>query len=432
MKTVLQKTVRGDFPAPAKRAPERHIPVALSAVAMKSMQVEPDERYPNIAALILDIHKYQDGFATLAENPTFITHTLLLVKRHKLAMGIIALALAVIALILSNSFASIKKSERIALDAKDLATQRLEELQFKNDYIETTAKKVAPDYLDLMVRAEREYEFDDAEQALDTGLAFDPELQAGWLKKGHMLLSQQKFAEAWTVLSGNHGHPVQKDARAFTLADKYKDRSAVPDADLPELVRDFKNNNIGIPRLFYHLNRAPFAPETRFPAIAESLALLNPKVKSVHFTWTESRNGGWNIDLSGNPDLDDISPLCGLNIRSLNASGTGAPDLKLITEDGMQELRLADTALNHIVELDQLAGLKLLDISGTGIRNTSTLAKYSKLTTLDISDIEGLTISPQLVWSRNLKMLTVSDAYRNDRTIKALANLNVIIIYTNH
>ncbi len=425
VKDSLQKTVRGDFPPPGKRAPELRIPPALAAIALKAMEIDPAVRYPNVAALIRDIQKYQEGFATSAENPTFITHLVLLVKRHKMAVGLIATTVAVIAVVFAQSFASIKKSERVALDA-------LAALQEKNDYIAATARQVAPDYLKLMARAEREHEFAAAEQALDTSLAFDPLLGEGWKRKGRILLCQQRFSEAWDILSGNHGHPVQKDPPAIRLAKKHRDAGRIADADLPQLVEDFVDYGMadGTPRLFYHLNRAAFDPETRFPAIAEALEILNPEVEKVNFKW-QAMGPGWLIDLGNNPELNDISPLCGLDILILNASNTGMPDLNMLTGDGLIELRLSGAQLNHLPDLDRLRGLQVLDISETRVRDITNIPKYPKLMSLDISGIEGLVVSPQLFWSQNLKMLTVSYAFRNDPTIGALSRRGVIITYTD-
>jgi serine/threonine protein kinase len=432
VKDVLQKTVRGEVPAPGTRAPELRIPAALASIAMKALETDPANRYPTVTALLEDVRKYQDGFATSAENPTFITHLALLVKRHKMAVSLIAVCGLLVTAILANSFNRIRKSERVAVEAKDLATERLVELQLKQAYIESTAKKVAPDYLNLMAREEKDYAFSAAESALATSLAFDPSQETGWMWKGKMLLCQQEFSKALEILAGRHGHPVRTDTAALALAEKYQSRSSVPDSGIPDLVRDFINYNLGggIPRLFYHLNRAPFDPATRFPALEESLKRLNPKVEKLHFSWKAAAGGGWKIDLSGNPDLDDISPLCGLRISQLNASDIGAPDLKLLTEDGMKELQLADTGLNHLFELDQFAGLQGLDISGTHIRNLINIVKYPLLTSLDISNIEGLSISPQLVWCRNLRTLTVSEEFKTNPTIRTLANRGVIIIYT--
>jgi|GEM_PF-891106 len=432
VKDTLHKTVRGEIQDPAKRVPKLRIPAALSAIAMQALQTDPADRYPSVTALIRDLHKYQDGFATTAENPTFMTHLALLVKRHKLPVTIIAASAAVIAVILSNSFSKIKASEQVAIAARDLATEQFAILQEKNAYIANTAQQVAPDYLNLMTRAERAYEFAAAEQALDTGLAFDPSLEQGWLRKGRILLAQQRFAEAWTILSGSHGHPVAQDP-ALQLAEKYKDAPPIPAAQIPQLASDFRHLNMAaeLPRLFYHLNQATFDPDTHFPALADSLKLLNPKVEQLHFTWAPAEPKGWNIDISNNPDLDDISPLCGLDIVKLAAGHIGTPDLKLLTENSIRELRLTNVALNHLFQLDQFAGLEVLDISRTHIRNLGNIVKYPKLSALDISGIDGLAISQQLIWNRNLKVLTVSSEFRNDPTIRLLANRGVIIIYTD-
>ncbi len=427
VKEALQKTVRGDFSSPMKRAPELRIPAPLNAITMKAMATDPSERYPNIATLIRDLHQYQDGFATVAENPTFVTHVALLIKRHKLAVGMVSLSACLIVGILANSFFSIKKSESIAVEA-------LEEVRETNEYIATIAQRVAPDYLDLMAQHEKEYEFDAAEESLNTCLAFDPLLETAWLQKGKMLLSHQDFSSAWNILSGIHGHPVEKHPTAVRLAKKYKDFDNLTDAQLPQLVKDFKAYNIaeGIPRFFYRANKAPFNPATRFPAIKESLKILNPKITNLNFSWTELGSDGWIIGIGDNPDLEDISPLCGLKIRLLNANNIGTPDLKLLTEEGLLELRLSGSRLNHLVEIDQMAKLKMLDISNTRIRNLNSLIRYPKLTALDISGIVDLTISPQLIWMQNLKMLTVSEEFRNDPTIRAIARRGVIIIYSGN
>jgi len=418
-KEVLQKTVRGEVPEPTLRAPEQKIPSPLSAMVRKAMQPDPSERYTTVAALIHDLHQFQDGFATRAENPTFITHLALLVKRHKMAVGLIAASAAVITVVLVNSFSQIKQSESVAIDT--LAT-----LQEKNDYIAATAKQVAPDYLNLMLREENEYEFNTAEHALNTSLAFDPSLKKSWIQKGRILLCQQQFKQAQQALSETPSAPLR-------LAEKYINQEPVADSDLPQLVRDFKNYDMseGIPRLFYHLNRAPFDPESRFVALAKSLQILNPKNESLHFSYQAADGGGWIIDASNNPYLDDLSPLCGLEIRGLNINRAGTPNLKLLTESGMKELQVSGTALTHLFELDQLASLRSLNISRTQIRNLANIVKYPKLTALDISGIDGLAISQHLIWCRNLRTLTVSESFKDNPTIRALANRGVIIIYAD-
>jgi len=424
VKQVLQKTVRGDVPPPTQRSPDLRIPPALAAIVMKAMNTDPQDRYPNVAALIRDIHHYQEGFATIAENPTFLTHFSLLIRRHKVVVSLIAASAAIIAIILSKSFASIKKSEQVAVDA-------LARLKEKNAYIANTARQVAPDYLELTLAAERDHAFTEAEQKLNTSLAFDDANATAWGLKTHLLLCQQRFAEAWRIYADGilpAGGPV------YELAEKYKNKGSVSDEAFPELVFDFRRSGMerDLPRLFYHFNQEDFEPKTHFPALAASLKQLNPAVDQIHFGWQEAGNGTWELDISGNAGLDDITPLCGLRLSQLKAGNIGTPNLAHLTEPGLRSLDLSGTQINYLPGNTPLTGLEELDISGTLIRNISNIVKYPRLTTLDLSRIEGLSVSPQLIWCRNLKLLTISESYRDDPTIITLARRGVIIIYTGN
>ena len=426
VKEALQKTVRGEIPAPGKRAPERRIPAALAAIAMKALATDPADRYPTVSALLGDLQKYQDGYATSAENPTFFRHLVLLVRRHKMAVGLIAASAAVVAAILVRSFAQIRHSEAVAVAA-------LADLRAKNDYIAAMARRVAPTYLDLMAREEKERSFAAAEEALDTALAFDPSLAEGWRRKGRMLLCRQRFSDAWKILSGSADHPVRGDPAALELAEKYRGRPPLPDSEIPQLVRDFQTHGLddGIPRLFHHINSRAFNPATRFVAIAKSLRVLNPRVENLHFSFQAGADGGWLIDASQNPNLDDISPLCGLDIRTLDLSGTGSPDLRLVAGPRLLVLNLSGTALNRLAGADRMENLRVLDIGGTHIRDLGDILGFPRLVSLDIGGIQGLAIPRQLVWERSLRTLTVDEKYRDDPTIRALARRGVIIIYAD-
>ena len=62
---------------------EGKVPVALSAVVMKALQLKKEDRYPEVAALSADIENYQNGFATSAEQAGLGTQLKLLIKRNK-------------------------------------------------------------------------------------------------------------------------------------------------------------------------------------------------------------------------------------------------------------------------------------------------------------------------------------------------------------
>ena len=198
--------------------------------------------------------------------------------------------------------------------------------------------------------------------------------------------------------------------------------------------RKFSISHLHLKLLRGHLLRLLFATNVvhEFTALEEALKLLNPGGSTLNFQWEAAEGSGWIINISDNRDLDNLAPLCGLDINSLDAGNIGTPDLQLLSGNGMRRLALSGSPLSHLFDMDRFAGVEELDISGTRIRNLANIVKYNKLTTLDISRIEGLVISPQLVWCRNLKVLTVSQSHRDDPTIRALARRGVIIIYAGN
>jgi serine/threonine protein kinase len=416
---ALQKTVRGEIVPPEKCSPNKRLPAALSAMAMKALSVKPEERYSSVSALVRDLQKYQEGFATTAENPTFFVHLALLVKRHKLAVGILAISLLIVGAILSHSFFQIRKSQQIT-------AQALAELQKKNRYIATMAQEVAPDYLDLMRQKERDMDFAAAEHALETALAFDPALQDAWIWKGRFLLCQQKFTEAEKIFQNHHA-----PERLLKLAQKYQ-KFPPSKSFLPQLLEDFQHAGLesDLPRLFYTFNQSEPFSEAHFKSLTASLKKLNPRVQSLHFTPTKLSAGGWWIDLSDNPDLENLLPLCGIEIQRLDLSKSGSPPLDPIQKSTLKYLHLSQTSFNHLSEIGRFPNLQFLDISRTQIRNLSGILEYPHLKDLNISGIKDATIPPQLLWCRELRSITLSQKFRTDPTLQKLSNRGVFLFFT--
>ena len=76
--------------------PNGRVPDSLAAVAMKALALEPQDRYATVKELQSDIERYQDGFATQAEQAGLGRQLGLLVRRHKgLVMAAALLFLAV-------------------------------------------------------------------------------------------------------------------------------------------------------------------------------------------------------------------------------------------------------------------------------------------------------------------------------------------------
>ena len=421
---IMRHSTQGTIIPPAQHPMQPPIPKALSAITMKGLAVHPDERYANVAALKNDIRSYLNGYATLAENPTLITHLQLLINRHRIAFALLIFTLIIISFTLFFSFRSIQASEQIALNA-------LDQLQQKNAYIEQTALSVAPDYLELARQHEYQYRYTQADKALTTALTFHPTHPESRLLRAYIHLSHFEFQQAYDLLNQTDGIPTTPNPPALRLANKYKNTPAITDAQLPTLIQAFIQHNLTpqLPRLFHHLNQAPFNPATRLPALEKCLQQLNPDTPNLTLRHTPFGSAGFLIDLGQNPELSILTPLSGLPITILNLNRTGRPDLAPLQLDTLRELRLAHTRLETLNQIGDLPQLNILDLSHTRIRNLSSILRYPNLTTLNLSGIENLELSPRLIWCRHLKTITLTPQTQPPQALRPLINRGIILIY---
>ncbi|MFL2876512.1 MAG: protein kinase domain-containing protein [Pontiellaceae bacterium] len=421
---IMRHSTQGTIIPPAQQNNHYPIPKALSAIAMKGLAVHPAERYANVAALKNDIRNYLNGYATLAENPTLITHLKLLINRHRIAFALLITAIALISLTIFFSFRSIQTSEQVAINA-------LDQLQQKQDYIEETALNVAPDYLELARQHEYQYRYTQADKALTTALTFNPLHPESRLLQAYIHLSHFEFQQAYHLLNQSDGIPTTPNLPALRLANKYKNSPPITDIQLPTLIQAFIQHNLThlLPRLFHHLNQAPFNPETRFNALEQCLQKLNPDTPNLTLYYTPFGSAGFLIDLSQNPELNSLTPLSGLPIIILNLNGTGLPDLAPLQLDALRELRLADTRFESLNQIGDLPQLNILDLSHTRIRNISSILRYPNLTTLQLNGIENLELSPRLIWCRQLKTITLTPQTQTPQALQPLINRGILLIY---
>ncbi len=421
---IMRHSTQGAITPPSQIPITPPLPKALSSITMKGLAVHPAERYANVAALKNDIRNYLKGYATLAENPTLITHLQLLINRHRIAFVLLITALIVISITLFFSFRSIQASEKIALNA-------LDQVQQKKVYIEQTALNVAPDYLELAQQHEYQYRYTQADKALTTALTFNPLHPESRLLRAYIHLSHFEFQQAYDLLNQTDGIPTTPNLPALRLANKYKNTLPITDAQLPTLIQAFIQHNLTplLPRLFHHLNQAPFNPETRFASLEKCLQKLNPDTPNLTLRHTSFGSAGFLIDLAQNSELNTLTPLSGLPIIILNLNGTERPELAPLQLDALRELRLAHTRFESLNQIGDLPQLNILDLSHTRIRNLSTILRYPNLTTLHLNGIENLELSPRLIWCRQLKTLTLTPKTQTPQVLQPLINRGIILIY---
>jgi serine/threonine protein kinase/WD40 repeat protein len=114
----LQKT-RG-----LPHCPQGCVPEALSAVTMRAMALQTGERYQTVTELLADIEAYRGGFATSVEQLNLFGHLRLLVLRHRVVSGLLAVLLLVTVGFVAQVLASERKaklSAKAAIESADMA-----------------------------------------------------------------------------------------------------------------------------------------------------------------------------------------------------------------------------------------------------------------------------------------------------------------------
>jgi eukaryotic-like serine/threonine-protein kinase len=80
---ILINVSQGKIQPPEKRTPKRLIPAELSAVAMKALAKEKNNRYADVPALSADINRYLDGRAVSAKDDSFFESLAKLLRRNR-------------------------------------------------------------------------------------------------------------------------------------------------------------------------------------------------------------------------------------------------------------------------------------------------------------------------------------------------------------
>ena len=94
--------------------PNRQVPNALSAVAMKALERDPSDRYQHVTELAADIEAYQSGFATTAEEAGPLTLVRLFIERNKTLTAAAALMVILSVIFMGQLIASERRAKQSA------------------------------------------------------------------------------------------------------------------------------------------------------------------------------------------------------------------------------------------------------------------------------------------------------------------------------
>lgn len=161
---------------PLPHCPGGRVPGTLSAVTMKALAFDREQRYGSVGELLADVEAYQRGFATSAEDVNLLGQLALFMKRHRGITVSVVLALLLI-MVLTGGFVWRIGEEKIeALAQADRATEEAAKAKMAEQSARRAEGKALAEYSKAQIAlAEAAYRSLDVENMMKALEACPPE-----------------------------------------------------------------------------------------------------------------------------------------------------------------------------------------------------------------------------------------------------------------
>jgi serine/threonine protein kinase len=351
---TVMKVIEGGIEPPQVRAPDRarkgKIPPELAAIAMKALQNNRADRYPNVEALRHDIELFREGRAVSVKGDSRWEAVRKLAWRHPgtaLASAVASILLLVMLIV----------SVRINYRARVEAQQALAD---KNEQ----AKASVPSFVLAAELFARQKDVESALKQVDTALGFEPNDPKAHRLKGVLLIASHEFARAHQELTSylkNRPDDLEAAALAKLCGEEHPETNQLVIAD--------------------HLSRQGMPELADLLALKaqERLELYRRRIRDAYgFTLDErslkiDATGKITLSLWYQTSVKDLMALRGMAITTLILNGTPIESLTPLAGMPLEALHMGECG--NVKDLGPLRGMKLttLDISGCRARDLSVI-----------------------------------------------------------
>lgn len=317
LQEILDKTKKGEIKSPDFL--NLNCSGSLSAICMKALATNPKDRYEKVDELLNDLHAYMGGFATNAEDASFLKQFGLFYSRNKTICNLSVFTLVLVTVLSLVFIGQLKEREQQALSAERKATSAL------NSFLEEQKKsQVLTDGIDtyqLVRSANHHYSnlhLDKAKNFARAVLLLDPVSEDANNVLGKSLCVEQKFNEALPYLQKG-----SKDAKMSLLpiAKKYADHDGtLSAAQLAEELNEFTGRlneaNVKYKTKHFSWNRIShdivlflgysfrnFLPVEGNISLLEKVMKLENQESEIHAAVTKDVAGELTLDVSRSKDL---------------------------------------------------------------------------------------------------------------------------------
>ena len=373
LKTIIDQTLKGNI-TPINEY-DNKLPIGLCAVVHKALSLDSNDRYKAVTELRQDLQNYLDGFATAAENASFIKQIKLLIKRNQRLSLLMALFLILINLIIYTAFQKLDKEQKQTLNNFELYKKQVANTHKLSNEIRGIIHQSGwiqeVDTIQLMI------------SKLDEALLLEnspQELKNLWQKKGEFHFSLEEFNQAYHCLEKSGDTALSQVAQRFGKI-KPNDNILLTGNQLSLL---FAQNTVQLGKMLYykvfyfHTKRMKqIYPEHYVSAVKNLLDLLNnvshEDVDALRFTIGDTFN---HLSLQGTPYSNFMLPL---------------PTDKSLNVLSVLNLNSIDISKSKVDDLEALLGLKL-----PYVQSVDHYFGYKIKVFSDLIGVKEITLNPKL------------------------------------
>lgn len=383
---VLDNVINHRITPPGARAPERDVPLDLSAIALKALSAERQHRYQTAVGLRQDIEAHLEHRSVSARDDSALEMLGKLLRRNRTSTLVALISISILGVVLTFSFRTVQR-ERDAARTRGLELARtLDQLREEKLSRETENQQAAPALVSKARQHAAAKEWQEAARNIDLALRYDHKLAVAHLLRGQLLVHERQWAQSSASLAEYlRLSPGDEEAHHLAgLCDEaaQTETSAVVTAIADRLVR------MGMGPLAEDL----FARgQERVEVYRKQLELAFPGCSSRGF-WAD-KDGLLYLDgLRERQDVIDLAPLTGMPIVRLRLARTKVIDLAPLRGMPLTDLDLSGT---QVKDLGPLSGAPLvaLNVSGTRVERLDALSGMT-LEDLDISATNVADLSP--------------------------------------
>ena len=193
---LLGKVREGRMVPPHEIDPDRGIPPELSAITMKAMALDPEERYQTVGELSEDLLLFLGGRGVSAKEDTFFESLLKLVRRNQGVSGAVAIAAALLIAVSAGFMANLMKERDRARASELRAIEEMGAAELARKQQRETALSASSELAYQAIRAAEQGRWVEASIRSDAAMTMAPDGPWGHYAKGLICRERKELPQA--------------------------------------------------------------------------------------------------------------------------------------------------------------------------------------------------------------------------------------------